>query len=161
MLISDGLNKAINDEIGRELLASHQYIAIAAYFDDRALRLLAKLFFKQADEEREHAIKFVHYLTEVSGSVVIPLVEAPRVEFASAEEAIQLALDWELDVTRHINDLLNLAADEKDHAAYEFLQWFAREQVEEVKKMDDMLKITKSVGERNIIMVEAYLVHGE
>lgn len=161
MLISERLNKAINDEIGRELFAQHQYIQIAAYFDEQALRLLAGLFFKQADEERDHAMKFVKYLTEVDGPVVVPAIEAPQATFASAEEAVQKALDWELEVTRHINALMDLAHEDRDHAALDFLKWFATEQVEEVKKMGDMLKIVKLVGRMNIVMVEAYLAHGE
>ena len=69
MLISPELNKAFNEQIGRELLASHQYISIASYFDGRALKKLAQLFFKQSEEEREHAMKFVEYLNDVGGKV--------------------------------------------------------------------------------------------
>ncbi len=161
MLISERLNAAINDEIGRELEASSQYIAIAAYFDDRALRLLAKLFYKQSSEEREHAMKFVHYLADVGGKVAVPAIPAPAADFQGPESAIQKALDWELMVTRHINELMALAHELNDYAAQDFLKWFVTEQVEEVKTMDDLLKVAKQVGERNIIMVEAYLAHAE
>lgn len=161
MLISPELNAAMNAEIGRELQSSHQYLNMAAYFDDRALKLLAKLFFQQADEERDHAMKFIHYLTQVDGKVGVPALEAPKADFQTVEEAIRLARDWELDITGHINDLMNLAIEQKDHAAQDFLRWFVTEQVEEVKTMTDLLKIVTAVGERNVIMVEAYLVHNE
>lgn len=160
MLISTELNKAFNDEIGRELFASHQYIAIASYFDDRALKKLAQMFFKQSQEEREHAMKFVEYLNEVGGKVEIPAVDAPKNDFQSAEEAVRLALEWELDVTRHINDLMTMAVEQKDYAAQEFLDWFVKEQVEEVSTMQDLLQIVQQVGEHYLIMVEAYLSHG-
>lgn len=161
MLISRELNAAFNTQIGRELGASHQYVNMAAYFDDRALKMLAELFYKQGDEERAHAMKFVRYLTEVDGDVAIPAIEAPQTAFASAEEAVQKAYDWELEVTRHIYDLMDQAIAERDHAAQEFLRWFVSEQVEEVHKMENLLKVVKLVGERNVIMVEAYLVHNE
>jgi len=160
MLISEELNKAFNEEIGRELFASHQYIAIASYFDGRALKKLAEMFFKQSEEEREHAMKFVHYLNDVNGKVEIPAVQAPKNDFQSAEEAVRLALEWELEVTKHINDLMTLAIEQKDYAAQEFLDWFVKEQVEEVSTMQDLLQIVQQVGEHYLIMVEAYLSHG-
>lgn len=160
MLISEELNKAFNEEIGRELFASHQYIAIASYFDGRALKKLAEMFFKQSEEEREHAMKFVDYLNDVNGKVEIPAVQAPQNDFQSAEEAVRLALEWELEVTRHINDLMTLAIEQKDYAAQEFLDWFVKEQVEEVSTMQDLLQIVQQVGEHYLIMVEAYLSHG-
>lgn len=160
MLISPELNKAFNEEIGRELFASHQYIAIASYFDGRALKKLAALFFKQSEEEREHAMKFVEYLNDVNGRVEVPAIEAPKNDFQSAEEAVSLALQWELDVTKHINDLMTMAIEQKDYAAQEFLDWFVKEQVEEVSTMQDLLQIVQQVGEHYLIMVEAYLSHG-
>ncbi len=159
-LISPELNKAFNEEVGRELFASHQYIAIACYFDGRALKKLAAMFFKQADEEREHAIKFVEYLNEVGGKVEVPAIEAPKSDFQSAEEAVRLALEWEIEVTNRINDLMTMAIEQKDYAAQEFLDWFVKEQVEEVSTMQDLLQIVQQVGEHYLIMVEAYLSHG-
>src|SRR5947209_18245120 len=99
MQIGDKLNGAFNAQIGRELASSNQYVNVAAYFDDRALRLLAGLFYKQAEEEREHAMKFVKYLTDVSGRVAVPAIAEPKHAFASAEEAVRLAYEWELDIT--------------------------------------------------------------
>ncbi len=161
MLISPELNRAINAQIGRELLASNQYIEIASYFDGRALKKLAALFFEQSDEEREHAMKFIRYLNEVGGSVEIPAVDAPKSSFENAREAVALALKWEMDVTRHINDLMTMAIEQKDYAAREFLDWFVKEQIEEVSKMQDLLQIVEQVGEHYLVMVEAYLSHGD
>lgn len=160
MLISAELNKAFNEQIGRELLASHQYIAIASYFDGRALKKLAEMFFKQSEEEREHAMKFVEYLNDVGGKVEIPSIAAPQSDFQTAEEAVRLALECEMDVTRHINNLMTMAIEQKDYAAREFLDWFVKEQVEEVSSMQDLLQIVQQVGEHYLIMVEAYLSHG-
>jgi bacterioferritin B len=159
MLISKELNAAINEEIGLELFASHQYLNMASYFEGLALKKLAAMFRKQGDEEREHAVKFVHYLDETGGTVVIPAVEAPRSAFTSVEEAIKVSLDWELEVTRRINALMALAIEQKDYAAQDFLRWFVTEQIEEVATMDNLLKVVKAAGERSLIVVEAYLVH--
>ena len=117
------------------------------------------MFRKQGDEEREHAVKFVHYLDETGGAVEIPAIQAPRATFASVEEAVKVSLDWEIEVTRRINALMALAIDQKDYAAQDFLRWFVTEQVEEVATMDNLLKVVRAAGERSLIVVEAYLVH--
>ncbi len=159
MLISKELNAAINEEIGLELFASHQYMAMAAYFDALALKKLSAMFLKQGDEERGHAMKFIKYLMDTGGEVQIPTVQAPRATFASVEEAVRVSLDWELEVTRRINGLMALAIQQKDYAAQDFLRWFVTEQVEEVATMDNLLKVVKAAGERSLIVVEAYLSH--
>src|SRR5690242_440089 len=100
MLISEKLNAAINAQIGHELGNSHQYVAIAAYFEGECLFGLAKIFFKQAEEERDHAMRFVRLVLDAGGRVVVPEVPAPRNEFRSAEEAALLARDSELRTTR-------------------------------------------------------------
>jgi ferritin len=159
MLISKELNAAINEEIGLEFFASHQYLNMASYFEGLALKKLAAMFRKQGDEEREHAVKFIHYVDETGGAVQIPTINAPRATFASVEEAVKLSLDWELEVTRRINALMALAIEQKDYAAQDFLRWFVTEQIEEVATMDNLLKVVKAAGERSLIVVEAYLVH--
>ena len=159
MLISKELNAAFNEEIGLELFASNQYLNIASYFDALGLKKLAGMFRKQAEEERAHAIKFVRYIDEVGGSVEIPAVQAPTHAFASVEEAVALALHWELEVTARINAMMTLAVEQRDYAAHDFLRWFVTEQLEEVSTMENLLKVVKQAGERNIIMLEAYLSH--
>jgi ferritin len=159
MLISKEFSAAINEQVGHELQASHQYANIAAYFESLALKKLAQMFYKQSEEEREHAMKFIHYVSEAGGSMAIPAVTAPKAAFKSVEEAVQLSLDWELEVTRRINDLMSLAIAEKDYLGQDFLRWFVTEQLEEVSTMDNLLKVVKQAGERNLIMLEAYLSH--
>lgn len=159
MLISKELNAAINEEIGREFEASQVYAAMAAYVDGLALKGLSALLFKQSAEEREHALRFIKYLLDVGGSVELPAIPAPRSTYKNVEDVIQTALDWELKITRHINDLMSLAIEQKDYAAQEALRWFVTEQVEEVSHMENLLKVVKAAGERSLIMVEAYLTH--
>ena len=159
MLISTELTKAINEEIGLELFASNQYLAIAAYFESLALRKLAAMFCKQSDEERQHALKFAHYVSEAGGTLEIPAVQAPQSSFKTAEEAVKLSLDWEIEVTGRCAALMTLAIEQKDYIAQDFLRWFQTEQLEEVSTMDNLLRVVRQAGERNLIMLEAYLAH--
>lgn len=161
MMISKELNDAINVQIGAEFAASLQYVAIATHFDGEGLKKMAEFFYKQAEEEKEHAMKFVQYLVDTGGDVRIPAVSAPKATFESAEEAVKLSLDWELEVTRQINALYDIARGKNDYAGQNFLDWFVEEQVEEVSSMDNLLKVVRRVGEKNIVMMEAYLSHGE
>ena len=159
VLISRELADAFNAQIGHEFGASMQYVSIAAHFSQRQLKLLAKLFFEQADEEKLHAMKFVQYLLDTKAELRIPPIPAPTPSFASAEEAVQAALNWEQEVTRQITGLMDIAVKQNDYLGASFLQWFIDEQLEEVVKMDRLLSVIRQSGERNLLMVEAYLVH--
>jgi len=156
-LISDKMNAAINEQIGNEFSASLQYIAIAAHFDSDDLLELAQHFYRQAEEERTHAMRFVKYLIDAGGQVEIPAVPQPAAHFGSVQEAIQKALDGEITVTRQINALVDLSVKETDHTTHNFLQWFVTEQLEEVSSMSTLLKIVSRAGEQNLLIVEEYL----
>ena len=160
-MISAELAKAFNQQIGHEFGASMQYVSIAAHFQRSNLTLLAKLFFAQAEEEREHAMKFVKYLLDTKGDLRIPAIPAAAPSFASAEAAVQAALSWEQEVTRQITALMDQAVKDNDYLAQSFLQWFIDEQLEEVVKMDRLLGVVRQATEKNLLMVEAYLVHIE
>ena len=161
MLIKPELARAFNEQIGHEFGASLQYVSIAAHFAQRQLTLLSKLFMEQAEEEKQHAMKFVKYLLDTKGELRIPSVPAPTPSFASAEAAVQAALNWEEEVTGQITGLMDLAVKQNDYIAQSFLQWFIDEQLEEVAKMERLLSVIKQSGEKNLLMVEAYLVHIE
>ena len=156
MLISEEMNAALNEQIGREFGAALQYVSIAAYFDHENLPELAAHFYVQAEEERAHAMRFVHYVADADGFVEIPEVPAPKSKFASAEEAVKLSLDWEMTVTRQINSLVDLALQEHDHISKTFLDWFVTEQLEEVSSMDRLLSTVRRAGD-NLLFVEDYL----
>ena len=161
MMIHPDLVKAFNEQIGHEFGASMQYVSIAAHFQRNQLTLLAKLFFEQAEEERQHAMKFVKYLLDTKGELAIPAIPPAQPTFASAEAAVKAALTWEQDVTRQITALMDIAVKHNDYLAQSFLQWFIDEQLEEVVKMDRLLNVVQRSGEKKLLMVEAYLVHIE
>ena len=158
MLISDKINVAFNAQIGHELANSNQYVAIAAWFDGESLKGLAKLFYKQAEEEREHAMKFVEFILDAGGKVEIPAIPGVQNAFASAEAAAQLALDAEERTTGQINDLMTLSIAEKNYAAQNFLQWLVNVQVEEIATASTNLDVIKKAGP-SLLTVEAYLAH--
>jgi len=157
MLFSDRMNGAINEQIGHEFGASLQYVSIASYFDRESLPELALHFYRQAEEERDHAMRFVHYVTDAGGHVSIPAIPAPKADFASAEEAVQLSLDWENTVTKQIGSLVDLALKENDHTSKTFLDWFITEQLEEVSSMSTLLGMIRRAGQDGLLFVEAYV----
>ncbi len=159
MMISNDMNAAINQQIGAEFGASLQYVAMASYFQVESYPVLAAHFFKQSAEERDHAMRFVRYVLDAGGHIQIPDIPAPKNDFKSADEAVALALDWEKNVTTMINNLVGLAIKETDYLTQNMLGWFVNEQLEEVSSMDNLLKLVRRAGEKNLFYVENYLSH--
>ena len=160
MLISKQMNARLNEQVGNEFGASLQYVQIATYFDGEGLPMLARHFYKQSEEERDHAMKFVRFINDASAELQIPQVAAPYSGFKSAEEAVKKALDWEMTVTKQINGLMDLAIKDNDHISKQFLQWFMEEQLEEVSSMDTLLRMVRRAGEQGLLFVENYLGQG-
>lgn len=157
MNASEKLAEAVNRQIGREMGASLQYVAIAAYFDGQTLPELARFFYRQADEERDHAMRFVRFLLDVDAPVRIPAIAAPQSDFASAEAPVALSLDWEKTVTQQIYELVEIASTDKNLIAVRFLDWFINEQLEEVATMGALLSLVRRAGESGLLHVEEYL----
>jgi ferritin len=132
----------LNVQIGNELAAHNQYLACAVYYDDLTMPQMAAFFYAQALEERAHAAMMIQYLLDTDAQVVIPAVEAPVNEFDDVVAPVALALAQEKRVTDQVNSLLRIARDEDDFASEQFMQWFIKEQVEEVATMSDLLAVT-------------------
>ncbi len=156
MSLKEKMVEPFNDQIKSEFTASAQYIAIAAYFDDMSLMELANFFYRQSDEERMHAIKFIHFMLESEVKPTIPPVPELRNDFDNPADAVQFALKQERKVTAQINHLVDLSISESDHAANSFLQWFVSEQVEEVDTMNTLLQTIKLAGD-NLLLVEDFV----
>ena len=156
MLIPNQVVNAINEQIGYEFSASLQYYAIAAHFSAEALPQLSAHFFKQAEEEKEHALRFIKYVIDAGGRAVIPALDAPQSNFTNPEQAVRLSLDQEVKVTHQINALVELARSQNDYITINFLQWFLTEQLEEVSSMDNLLKIVQRAG-TNLLQADEYL----
>ena len=156
MLTSKKVINAINEQIGYEFSASMQYYAIAAHFAAEALPQLSQHFFKQAEEEKGHALRFIKYVVDAGGRVVIPAIDAPKANFKTPRDAVKLSFDQEVQVTKQINALVGLARKEDDYITINFLQWFLTEQLEEVSSMDNLLKIVERAG-NNLLQADEYL----
>ena len=132
----------LNTQIGNELAAHHQYLACAIYYDALTMPRMAAFFYGQALEERGHAMMMVQYLLDTDAAVEIPAVAAPVNDFADVVAPVALALEQEKRVTEQVNGLLRIAREEHDFASEQFMQWFIKEQVEEVATMSDLLAVT-------------------
>ena len=150
---SDGLNAQIGYEFG----ASQQYIAIAVYYDSETLPQLASHFYRQAVEERNHAMMIVQYLLDADVAVTIPAVEAPQTAFADPVAPVRLALEQERRVTEQIAGLTKVARDEGEAVGEQFLHWFLGEQREEVASMSSLLAVVERASKSSILLAEDYL----
>ncbi len=147
---------ALNEQIGHEFAASQQYVAVAVYYDVDTLPQLAAHFYRQAVEERNHAMMIVQYLLDSDETPAVSAVPAPQTEFSDVVEPVALALAQEKRVTEQIVDLVKLARDEGALVGEQFLHWFLQEQREEVSSMADLLRVVER-GRDNLLLVEEYL----
>jgi ferritin len=149
-------NTMLQEQIRNEFTASQQYVALAVWFDGQDLPQLARHFYRQALEERNHAMMIVQYLLDNDLQPAIPGVDAVRNEFADAAELVALALTQEKAVTDDIIALAKTARDEDDYKGEQFMQWFLKEQVEEVAQMTTLLNVIRRAN-GNLFDVENFL----
>ena len=147
---------ALNEQVANEFAAHQQYVAIAVHYDAETLPRLAAFFYRQAVEERNHAMMMVQYLLDADDEVVIPAVEAPQTAFSDVVAPVALALEQEKRVTTQIADLARAAREENDLVAEQFMHWFLQEQREEVASMTDLLNVVER-SKDTIMHVEDFL----
>ena len=133
----------LNAQIANEFAAHQQYVACAVYYDSQALPQLAGFFYRQALEEREHAMMMVQFLLDTNAEVTVPGVPAPSTRFDDVVAPIALALDQEKRVSQQINTLAATAREAGDYTSEQFMQWFIREQTEEVATMTNLLRVAE------------------
>ncbi len=142
-MMSKKMEKALNEQINAEAYSAYLYLAMAAYFEAENLPGLASWMRIQTQEETAHALKFFDFVNERRGRVVLKAIDQPQKEWKSPLAAFEAAFEHEQLVTGRINDLVNLAVEEKDHATGAFLQWFVNEQVEEETSVDRIVQMLK------------------
>lgn len=133
------LEKALNEQLNAEMYSAYLYLSMSAYFSDIGLDGFANWMRVQAKEEQFHAMKFYDYINERGGRVLLSAIKAPKTEWDSPLACIEAVLEHEKHVTYLINNLVDLAIQEKDHATNIFLQWFVTEQVEEEDNVNAVL----------------------
>ena len=158
-MFNEKIEKAMNDQIQRELESAYIYLSMAAYLESVNLSGGAHWMKAQAQEEQEHAMKFFNFIYDRGGRVVLQAIPQPPAEFASALDVFEKALAHEEKITGHINDLYALATQEKDYASQPLLQWFVEEQVEEEKNAGDIVDTLKRIGDNyhTLLMIDREL----
>jgi bacterioferritin B len=146
----------LNEQIAYEFAASQQYIANAVFYDAQTLPRLATFFYAQAVEERNHAMMMIHYLLDADAHVSVPGVAAPETQFADVAAPVALALEQEKRVSDQIAALTGVAREEGDYLSEQFLQWFLKEQIEEVATMSSLLAVVRRSADTPMF-VEDYL----
>jgi bacterioferritin B len=154
---SDAFVAKLNEQIGHEFAAHQQYVAIAVHFDAETLPQLARFFYRQALEERDHAMMMVQYLLDSDERAVVPGVAAPQVDFGDVVGPVALALAQEKRVSEQIGALAATAREERDYSSEQFMQWFIKEQIEEVATMSDLLRVVER-SQDHAMDIEDYLV---
>jgi bacterioferritin B len=150
------VHELLNEQIGHEFAASQQYVAIAVWYDQQSLPQLAGHFYRQAVEERNHAMMLVQYLIDRDLPVTIPGVPAVRTEFTSVAEPLEVALAQEKRVTEQFEAMTTVAREERNYLGEQFMHWFLKEQVEEVASMSTLLAVANRVGD-NVMLLEDFL----
>ncbi len=147
-MIGKAMQEAMNEQINKEFFSSYLYLSMAAYFEDKNLTGFAHWMRLQADEEREHAMKFYNYILDAGGRVYLKAIDAPETDWKSNLHVAEQVAEHEAKVTASIHDLYALALEEKDYAAQVMLHWFISEQVEEEKNAAELVAKLKLIEER-------------
>ena len=154
MKISTKMKKALNDQTALEANASNTYLAMASWCEITGYEGSAAFFYVQAEEERQHMLKFIHYLNDIGASAIIPGTKSPSSNYKSLETMIKTALNNEQVVTKAIHNMVEIAQKEKDHSTYAFLEWFVNEQVEEERKFETILQKFDLIGRDKLAVNE-------
>jgi len=157
-MLKPNMQEALNKQVNAELFSSYLYFSMEAYFNAENLAGMANWMRIQAQEELVHVTKFVDFINERDGRVLLAAIEGPKLEWTSPLNAFEDALEHERKVTALISDLVDLSLGEKDHAANTFLQWFVTEQVEEEAAAKTIVDKLKLVGDSPVAL---YMLDGE
>jgi bacterioferritin B len=148
--------EALNEQIANEFAASQQYVGAAVFYDSETLPRLAQFFYRQAEEERTHAMMMIRYLLDVDEEVRIPDITSQQTRYEDGLAPVRMALEQEERVGEEIYALFELARETKEYRAEQFMQWFVKEQVEEVALMKDLLNVVERSRD-NLLLAEDYI----
>jgi ferritin len=146
-MLSAKMEKAINGQLNKEMYSAYLYMAMSAYASEKGLRGIARWFMVQYHEEMVHAMKLYEYLQDQGNRVALDAIARPEGAFTTALSLYGAALEHERFITRSINDLVDVAVAEKDHATKIFLDWYVTEQIEEEKNATEIVQTLKMIGD--------------
>ncbi len=153
-MLSEKMLNILNEQVSKEAYASHLYLAMASWSDAEGLEGVSSWFYAQAEEERVHMLKFIHYINERGGHAIVPVVEQPPKDFNSIKELFDASLEHEQMVTAAINDIVSLALDEKDYTTNNWIQWFVDEQLEEETSVQAIIDKLNILGDHNLYIFD-------
>lgn len=151
---SERFAAALNEQVGREFAAAHQYVSIGTHYEAETFPRLAHFFYGQAEEERGHAMKMVQYMLDTNCTVDLGTIAAPSNGFTNHVDPIKQAVEQESKVTVHISELFEIARETKDYQSEQFIEWFLEEQVEEESTMQDLLAVAERTREIPMLLEE-------
>lgn len=146
-MLVERMETALNEQVNKELFSAYLYQAMSAYFEKLGFKGFANWTAIQAKEEMTHAMKFYAYIVERGGTIILKTIDAPQSEWKNVIDTFENILKHEYKISASINELVNIAIEEKDHASNNFLQWFVSEQVEEEANVDEILQQLKFIGD--------------
>jgi len=153
-MLSEKMLNILNEQVAKEAYASHLYLAMASWSDVQGFEGISSWFYAQAEEEREHMLKFVHYINERGGHAIVPVVEEPPKDFEGIRELFDASLEHEQMVTAAINDIVTLALEERDYTTNNWIQWFVDEQLEEETSVQAIIDKLDILGENNLYIFD-------
>lgn len=146
-MVSAKMEEALNTQVNKEMYSAYLYMSMSAFAESMGYKGIATWFMVQYHEEMVHAMKIYEYIIRVGKRVILNTIELPSSQFDSVRDMFRKALKHEQYITESINNLVDLAISEKDHATKIFLDWFVLEQVEEEESVNDILQKLDLVGE--------------
>jgi ferritin len=146
-LLSKKMVDALNKQLNAEYYSSYVYLAMSAHFETKNFRGFASWMRVQSEEEIKHAMRFYDYIVDSNERVKLTLIQQPPTEWRSTLAPFEDAYKHEKKVTSYIHELVSVSITEKDHATFEMLQWFVKEQVEEEKSTNDIVQDIRRVGD--------------
>ncbi|MDR4988139.1 MAG: ferritin [Bacteroidales bacterium] len=153
-MLSEKMLNILNEQVVKEAYASHLYLAMASWADVQGFEGISAWFYAQAEEEREHMLKLIHYINERGGHAIVPLVEQPPQEFKGVKELFDASLEHEQMVTAAINEIVSLALTEKDYTTNNWIQWFVDEQLEEETSVQAIIDKLNILGDHNMYIFD-------
>ena len=153
-MISKKLEEIINLQIDREFYSSNLYLSMAIWAETNGYNGSANWFYAQADEERDHMLKFISYLNDRGGKAIVPAIKKPPFKFKDLKTVFQMVLDHEIFISNSINEIVALTIEEKDYSTHSWIQFFVAEQIQEEKSVNEIIDKLKLVGEHNIYMFD-------
>ncbi len=153
-MLSKKMEKILNEQVGKEAYASQLYLSMASWAEVEGLEGISTWFYAQSEEERDHMLRFIHYINERGGHATVPMVEEPPKKFKGVKAVFEASLEHEQMVTRAINDIVALSLDEKDFTTHNWIQWFVDEQLEEESSVQGIIDKLNLLGNDNLYMFD-------